>query len=180
MVANTETTGKRHSNWLSLMSSRLRLAKNLLSTDGVIFLSIDTTQEANLRKLCDEIFGYENHVGTIIWNNVTDNNPTNVATEHESVQVYARDRESLEKVWKSKLSALKDSLVEIGAQLNREHPNIDDLRAQYAKRFRANKAFLGPLDRYKYIDVGGVYTGSQSVHNPGRGRVSLRCPSSHY
>ena len=168
MVANTEATGKRHSNWLSLMSSRLRLAKNLLSNDGVIFISIDTTEEANLRKLCDEVFGYENHVGTVVWKNVTDNNPTNVATEHECIQVYARTKESLEKVWKSKLSDVKEVLVRIGDQLNRVHSDIEGLRASYARWFRENKVFLGPLDRYKYIDAGGVYTGSQSVHNPGK------------
>ena len=168
MVANTEATGKRHSNWLSLMSSRLRLAKNLLANDGVIFISIDTSEEANLRKVCDEILGYDNYVGTVVWKNVTDNNPTNIATEHECVQVYARAKDALERVWKTKLSDVKDVLVKVGDKLNAEHSKIEDVRAHYAKWFRENKIFLGPLDRYKYIDAGGVYTGSQSVHNPGK------------
>jgi adenine-specific DNA-methyltransferase len=168
MVASTEANGRRHSDWLSLMYSRLRLAKNLLREDGVIFISIDSNEEANLRKICDETFGNDNFVGTIVWKNVTDNNPTNVATEHESIQVFARSKDRLEKVWKSNLSDVKNVLIEVGERLNREYTDSDALQGAYVRWFRENKAFLGPLDRYKYIDQGGVYTGSQSVHNPGR------------
>ena len=168
MVTNTEANGRRHSDWLSLMYSRLRLIKNLLRDDGVIFISIDGNEEANLRKICDEIFGSDNFVGTIIWKNVTDNNPTNIATEHESVQVFARSKDRLEKAWKSKLSDVKDVLVAVGERLVLEHADPDVLQSEYAQWFRENKIFLGPLDRYKYIDHGGVYTGSQSVHNPGK------------
>ena len=168
MVANTEANGRRHSDWLSLMYSRLRLAKNLLRDDGVVFISIDSNEEANLRRLCDEVFGSDNFVGTIIWKNVTDNNPTNVATEHESLQVFARSKDRLEKVWKSPLSDVKAALVSVGERLNRDYKSLDALRSAYARWFRENKAFRGPLDRYKYIDEGGVYTGSQSVHNPGK------------
>ncbi|MGI9213022.1 MAG: site-specific DNA-methyltransferase, partial [Methylococcaceae bacterium] len=80
---NAETSGRYHTNWLNMMYPRLKLARNLLRDDGVIFISIDDNEVANLRKLCDEIFGEENFVGNIIWRNVTDNNPTNIATEHE-------------------------------------------------------------------------------------------------
>ncbi len=62
---------------------RLILARRLLKEDGVIFASIDETEYANLRLLFDEIFGVGNRVGTIIWDNATDNNPTNIAMEHE-------------------------------------------------------------------------------------------------
>jgi len=168
MVASTEANGRRHSDWLSLMYSRLKLAKNLLREDGVIFISIDSNEEANLRKICDETFGNDNFVGTIVWKNVTDNNPTNVATEHESIQVFARSKDRLEKVWRSSLSDVKNVLIEVGERLSREYTDSDALQGAYVRWFRENKAFLGPLDRYKYIDQGGVYTGSQSVHNPGR------------
>jgi len=163
MAASTEANGRRHSDWLSLMYSRLRLAKNLLREDGIIFISIDSNEEANLRKICDETFGEDNFIGTIIWKNVTDNNPTNVATEHESVQVFARSKDRLEKVWKSSLSDVKNVLIEVGERLNREHGTPDALQGAYTRWFRENKTFLGPLDRYKYIDQGGVYTGSQAI-----------------
>ncbi|PDM40471.1 MULTISPECIES: site-specific DNA-methyltransferase [unclassified Geobacillus] len=65
--ANTETSGRYHTDWLNMMYPRLKLARNLLREDGVIFISIDDTEAANLRKLCDEVFGENNFVTTFIW-----------------------------------------------------------------------------------------------------------------
>lgn len=67
LVANTESNGRFHSDWLSMMYSRLKIAKNLLSDDGVIFISIDDNEVHNLRKICDEIFGAVRFVGSIGW-----------------------------------------------------------------------------------------------------------------
>lgn len=64
---NTETDGRYHSNWLTMMYPRLKLARNLLTDDGVIFISIDDSEQANLKKSCDEIFGENNFVGSFIW-----------------------------------------------------------------------------------------------------------------
>lgn len=64
LMANTETSGRFHSDWLSFMYPRLKLARNLLSDDGVIFISIDDNEQANLKKLCDEIFGEQNNLVT--------------------------------------------------------------------------------------------------------------------
>jgi len=63
---NTDSDGRFHSNWLNMMYPRLKLARNLLTDDGVIFISIDDNEQANLKKLCDEIFGEENFVGSFI------------------------------------------------------------------------------------------------------------------
>ena len=65
--SNTETNGRFHSNWLNMMYSRLLIARQLMSDDGVIFISIDDNEVHHLRKLCDEVFGEENFVSTIIW-----------------------------------------------------------------------------------------------------------------
>ncbi|QOP45547.1 site-specific DNA-methyltransferase [Sulfurimonas paralvinellae] len=67
LSTNSDTNGRYHSDWLSMMYPRLKLARNLLKDDGVIFISIDDNEVANLRKLCDEIFGEDNFVGNIIW-----------------------------------------------------------------------------------------------------------------
>jgi adenine-specific DNA-methyltransferase len=64
---NEKTNGRYHSDWLSMMYPRLKLAKNLLSDDGVIFISIDDNEQANLKKLCDEVFGEDKHIGTLTW-----------------------------------------------------------------------------------------------------------------
>jgi adenine-specific DNA-methyltransferase len=168
LVSNTEANGRFHSDWLSMMYQRLKLSKNILSDNGVVFIAIDDNETVNIRRLCDEIFGEENFVGTIIWKNVTDNNPTNIAVEHESIHVYAKSKLSLESVWKSQLSDIKDVLVKIGEKLIAKHKNLDELQDAYLKWFKENKSQLSTLDRYKYIDFDGIYTGSQSVHNPGK------------
>lgn len=158
----------RHDKWLCLMMPRLKLLRELLSEDGVIFISCDDNELYNLRILLEEIFSEINWVGTILWRNVTDNNPTNIAVEHEYIICYAKNKELLEPIWKSKISDAKDKLVEIGNELIKENKNQEELQEAYTNWFRENKVFLGQLDRYKYIDKDGVYTGSQSVHNPGR------------
>src|SRR5690554_6373046 len=67
LVANPETSGRYHSDWLTMMYPRLKLARNLLTDDGVIFISIDDNEVHNLRKICDEIFGEGNFVSNLIW-----------------------------------------------------------------------------------------------------------------
>ena len=165
---NTKADGRFHSNWLNMLYSRLLLSRQLLRTDGAIFVSIDDNEIHHLRKLCDEVFGEENKVGTIVWKNATDNNPSNVAEEHEYVLVYCRDKTRLAAVWKAQLSDVREALLTKGEELIAEHADLGGLQRGYTLWYRENKQFLRPLDRYKYIDKGGVYTGSQSVHNPGK------------
>ncbi len=169
LVANTEANGRFHSDWLGMMYQRLRVARNLMSPAGIIAISIDDAETANVLHLCYEVFGESNFIGTLIWKNATDNNPSNIAIEHESIHVFARSKTDLEGVWKSSVSDVKEVLIKIGNELVAKHPDdADQLQAAYTAWFRENKDQLGPLDRYKYIDKGGVYTGSQSVHNPGK------------
>ena len=66
LTTNTETNGRYHSDWLNMMYPRLKLARNLLTDDGVIFISIDDNEQANLKKLYDEIFGEENFIANFI------------------------------------------------------------------------------------------------------------------
>ena len=66
MTNNTETTGRYHSNWLNMMYPRLKLARNLLSDKGVIFISIDDNEIENIKRLCNEIFGEICFIGTIV------------------------------------------------------------------------------------------------------------------
>lgn len=165
--SNSDASGRFHTDWLNMMYPRLKLAKSLLQKNGVIFISIDEREYSHLRTICSELFGEENMLGTVVWKNATDNNPTNIATEHEYLLVVSRDREEVDKEWKSSVSDIKDVLINIGKELTDQFQG-DDLTAAYEQWFKEHKAELWPLDRYKYIDAGGVYTGSQSVHNPGR------------
>ncbi|MDL0103387.1 site-specific DNA-methyltransferase [Campylobacter felis] len=88
---------KAHSGWLSFMLPRLKLARDLLKDDGVIFISIDDNEQANLKILCDEIFGEENFVSDIVWNSVSSvlKQSKHIRKEHEYILVYAKDKDSL-------------------------------------------------------------------------------------
>ena len=165
---NGKDSGHYHSNWLSMMLPRLHLAKTLLREDGVIFISIDDNEQAQLKLLCDEVFGAENFLGGVIWKNATDNNPTNIAIEHEFIVAYCKNRVSINSVWKSQLSDIKEKLVYTGHKILSNSSNLEEAKKAYQIWFKDNKHQLGKLDRYKYIDEQGVYTGSQSVHNPGK------------
>ena len=92
-TTNVDTAGRYHSRWLNMMYPRLYLAKNLLKSDGAIFISIDDHEVMNLRSICDEIFGEENHIATIsILNNLKGrNDKKNVATCHEYLVVYGNE-----------------------------------------------------------------------------------------
>lgn len=161
--------GLRHDKWCAMMWPRLRLLFDLLSDDGVIFICIDDNELYNLRLMLDELSrNPSNWIGTIVWKNVTDNNPTRIAVEHEYIVCFSKNKDSVEKVWKSQFSDVKDLLVRIGSEFAAEHPDPEEMQAAYTAWFREHKSELWPLDRYKYIDADGIYTGSQSVHNPGR------------
>jgi adenine-specific DNA-methyltransferase len=158
----------RHDKWICMIYPRLMLLKEMLRDDGVIFANIDENEYANLRQIMDEVFGIANRVGTVIWHNATDNNPTNVAIEHEYVLSYAKNKNRLPKEWKSPNLAVKQKLLGIGAEFVGKFTDAETRQAEYSKWFRKHKTELWPFDRYKFIDGGGIFTGSQSVHNPGK------------
>ena len=89
---NTETEGRFHSNWLNMMYSRLLIARSMLKPEGVIFISIDDNEVHHLRKLCDEVFGEDNFIGTFI-NNSTPNarDYGHIGKMHEFCMFYAKD-----------------------------------------------------------------------------------------
>jgi len=96
MVQNSDSNGRFHSDWCSMIYSRLLLARNLLTDDGVIFISIDDNEQANLKKICDEVFAESNCIGCFVWQSKkgggSDNNT--VVRDHEYVLSYARNIEN--------------------------------------------------------------------------------------
>ena len=101
LSSNTETSGRFHTAWLNMMYPRLKVARNLLTPDGCIFVSIDDHECTRLRTVCDEIFGEENFICTVIWQKVF--SPKNTAStfseDHDYIVVYAKHRE----LWKPRL-----------------------------------------------------------------------------
>jgi len=94
LVANTDSNGRFHSDWLSMLYPRLRLARNLLAEDGVIFISIDDNEAADLKKLCDEVFGEQNFVAQLIWKKAYGGGAKSkhAVVLHEYVLMYAKNK----------------------------------------------------------------------------------------
>ena len=98
LVTNTESNGRFHTNWLNMIYPRLKIAKDLLSEDGVIFISLDDGEIDNLKKISDEVFGNQNYVGTVIWERAfaPKNDAKYFSTSHDFVLVYAKNIEVFE------------------------------------------------------------------------------------
>ena len=92
MVKNTDTNGRFHSDWCSMIYSRITLARNLLTTDGVIFVSIDDHEQENLKKICDEVFGGQNFVAQLVWERAyaPKNDARYISNSHDYILMYAR------------------------------------------------------------------------------------------
>lgn len=92
MFKNTDTNGRFHSDWCSMIYSRLILARNILSDDGVIFISIDDNEQENMKKICDEVFGAHNFITQIVWEKVhtRKNSAINFSSSHEYILCYAK------------------------------------------------------------------------------------------
>ena len=94
LASNTESSGRKHTNWLSMMYPRIKVAKDLLSQQGAMFISIDDNEHANLKLLCDDIFGEENFVCTIAWQKAfAKKNKAIVSGSHDHILVYTKNIE---------------------------------------------------------------------------------------
>lgn len=96
LVQNTESNGRFHTDWLNMMYPRLRIAKDLLSDDGVIFISIDDNEVENLKKMCNEIFGIDNFIASIVWKRKRgrDNSARWFSKAHEYCLLYAKNKDA--------------------------------------------------------------------------------------
>jgi len=162
-------TKKSHNGWLSFMYPRLMLARDLLTNDGVIFISIDDNEQATLKLLCDEIFGEDCFAGQIIWQTATDNNPTQIATEHEYVICYAKnlyEHDSWE-MPSEKGKLIQEKYNELNAKYK---DNLENIQVELRKwiRKQTNGDDLSGVAHYSYIDEHGVfYPGNSANTKPG-------------
>ena len=93
LVLNPESNGRFHTEWLNMIYPRLKLAKDLLADDGVIFISIDDKEKANLKKICDEVLGPSNFVSNLVWQSTAGSNTgTDIVTVTEDILVYTKNR----------------------------------------------------------------------------------------
>ena len=164
----------RHDKWACMMWPRLQLIKELMKPGAVIFASIDDNEMALFKMLLHATFGDNTnpqsnpHLGTIIWKNATDNNPTNIATEHEYIHAFCLQKGDVAPIWSSLWSDLKSCLMEKEVELLNSGEDDEGMSRIYSEWFRQHRSQLGPLGEYNQIDHGGIFTASRSVHNPGR------------
>ena len=148
--------GYRHSKWLNFMEKRLDLAKELLNDKGVIFISIDDKEQANLRLLCDHIFGEANFLGMIHWQTTTDNNPRQISTEHEYIISFAKNIE-LQKKWiiqSEKILLIQKKYNELKLLYGND---TSDIQKELRKWIKLNKNDLKGVTHYDNVDEKGVF-----------------------
>lgn len=156
----------RHSKWLSFMNKRLRIAKQLLSDRGVIFISIDDNEQAQLKLLCDnpDLFGTTNFLGQLILKTATDNNASQINTEHEYMLCYCKNR-NFQGNWKRTGQAAK-SIIEKYRELLVQGLSTSDIQKELRKWIKANKENLPQVAHYNNVDEKGVYSSSSNSSNP--------------
>ena len=93
LVANTESNGRFHTDWLNMIYPRLKVAKDLLSEDGVIFISIDDHEQENLKKVCDEVFGFHNFIAQLVWERAYSpkNDARFISNSHDYILMFAKN-----------------------------------------------------------------------------------------
>lgn len=160
---NLESNGRFHTDWLNMMYSRLKISLNLLKKDGVIFISIDQHEEANLKKICNEIFGASNFVGEIIWQSATDNNPRQISTEHEYIVCYAKDINELSP-WLIESKKAQSIITQYNI-IKEQYNDISEQQKELRKWIKANLNDLQGVAHYNNVDERGVYSNSTNSSN---------------
>lgn len=167
---NSETEGRYHSNWLNMMYPRLKLARNLLTDDGIIIIHMDENEYSNLEKLLNEIFGEGNNLGTIVWDK---RNPkgdaTGVAQQHELICLYCRNRETFKQAGeftRPKENA-KRMLTKAAQFVNREGGVTENARKEY-REWVKQQELTGGEAAYNQIDENGDVFQSVSMAWPNK------------
>ncbi len=162
--ANTTSDGRFHTRWLNFIYPRLKVARDLLCEDGVIFISIDDHEIRNLKHVTDEIFGEYNFVGQLILKTATDNNPSQINIEHEYMLCYVKNS-SQQLNWQRQ-SESAASIVHQYNLIKRDCSNLDEIQNKLRQWIKANKNTLSQVAHYNNVDDKGVYSSSGNSSNP--------------
>ncbi|MCQ2321690.1 MAG: site-specific DNA-methyltransferase [Bacteroidales bacterium] len=148
-------SSRSHAAWLTFMYPRLKLARDLMKDDGVIFISIDDNEQANLKILCDEIFGEENFCGNLIIETATDNNARQISTDHEYMLCYANDILQ-QKPWIRK-SENAEKIKQQYERLKAKNLSVENIELELRKWIKSHKEELIQVTHYDNVDEKGVY-----------------------
>lgn len=172
--SNPETMGRFHTNWLNMMYPRLRLAANLLRDDGVIFISIDDAELYNLKKICDEVFGEENYVATLVYDKNRKNDAKYFSVGHEYMLVYFKSAATIYEMG-IVLRATKEGIDEVKEEFQRLRTLYNDDWAKVNEGLKALYASWPADDprkslaRFTRVDEKGPYRDDGNINWPGGG-----------
>jgi adenine-specific DNA-methyltransferase len=174
--SNTEASGRFHTDWLNMMYPRLRLARNLLRRDGVIFISLDDAEAPNLRLVCDSIFGAENFLAQIVWEGANKNDARQIGVCHEYALAYAHTRSAVPNEWglaKEGVDAVLEEVERLRAKHKDDYEAASEDLAGWFRAMKAKSSFAHR--RFRYIDQRGAYKEDDPTA-PGGRRFDLRHP----
>ena len=180
LVANTESNGRFHSDWLTMIYPRLKLARSLLSDDGIIFISIDDNEQANLKKMCDEVFGEENFVASFIWEKGKELEANNLGYHHEYVFLYSKNKNLLsinllkKDTSRHRVNLPEQNLVqgieteykngEFFQLINLSKQDDYDLEIKLTNgRILKRKGYLSPKTLNEFIKSGRIFVGKKET-----------------
>ena len=159
MFRNTDSNGRFHSDWCSMIYSRLMIARNLLSNDGVIFISIDENEVGNLRKIMGEVFGESNFAGEIIWKNSSKNDQAYISIQHEYILCYVKSKADNTGEWvepKEGVDEIFKAFDGFKKQYGNDWKAIHKAAIEWYKQFPESNP-ISSSKHYSWMDERGVY-----------------------
>ena len=174
LVQNTESNGRFHTDWLNMIYPRIKIAKDLLTDDGIIFISIDDAEVENLRKICDEIFGEQNFVACLVYDKNRKNDAKYFSVGHEYMLVYFRSITEINalglelRAAKEGIEEVKDEFVRLRKLYNDDWKKVNDgLKKLYSSWPDGDDRKL--LARFSKVDEKGPYRDDGNINWPGGG-----------
>jgi adenine-specific DNA-methyltransferase len=181
LFKNTDTNGRFHSDWLSMMYERLLVARDLLTDDGVIFVHIDENEYTNLEKILSEIFGEDNNLGSIVWDK---RNPkgevAGVAQQHELISIYSKSKDDFKK--NNEFKRIKENAGKIlkkASILIKNAGEVNDSIRNEFKKWLSIQKFSGGEKGYNLIDEDGQIYQSVSMAAPDKPEKRSHRPLIH-
>ena len=159
LVANTESKGRFHSDWLSMMFSRLKLAWKLLTDDGIVLISIDENEHANLVSLGSQVFGDENFCGEIIWKNSSKNDQNYISIQHEYLVFFVKNKQKNPGEWVEKKVGLEQIYQAFDGFKAKNNDNWQATHSNALDWFNqfSDSNPIRDSKHYSWMDVRGVY-----------------------
>jgi adenine-specific DNA-methyltransferase len=171
--SNAESSGRFHTDWLNMMLPRLKLARNLLRQDGLVFISINDKELNNLHALCQEVFGEENFIATLVWERGRKNDAKRFSVGHEYIVGYARDLGQIEELvppWREPKEGV-DTIIEEYLRLKSLHgENFNEVSAGLIEFYKAlpDDHLAKKYSRSRFVDSRGIWR-DNNISWPGGG-----------